>query len=244
MSGVLIRCQHCGTTQATLGECEACHEGETRHFCPNHAPGLWLDGPACATCGARVGVPPVVRPEPPRAASPPRGRGAARAPAPPRDASGGAPPSPFGRRSARPRDRDRESERERERDHDSVEVWTGPIRTPRRGGIDEPGAFGSRGGWPVDPTIAPVVFKVVSAFGCLRRLVMIIVILIVLAILAFFGLFGVGGLLYGNGPSRPVAADVAFWSAGHAPVAVHTRMQRFTSTCRLTVALPAPRNFA
>jgi hypothetical protein len=240
MSGVLIRCQHCGTTQATLGECEACHEGETRYYCPNHAPGLWLDGPVCATCGARVGVPPAVRAEPPRASGSPRGRGAARSPAPPRDAPREFPPSPFGRRPARPRGRDRERDRER----DTEEVWTGPIHTPRRGGIDEPGTYGTGGGWPVDPSIAPVVLKVASAFGCLRRLVMIIVILIVLAIMAFFGLFGVGGLLYGDRPHEPGAGDVAFVSIRHVLVAVHPRMQRFASPCRLTVAVPARRSIA
>jgi hypothetical protein len=236
MSGVLIRCQHCGTTQATLGECEACHEGETRYYCPNHAPGLWLDGPACATCGARVGVPPAARAEPPRASGSPR------APAPPRDVPREAPPSPFGRRPARPRGRDRERDRDRERE--AEEIWTGPIHTPGRGGLEEPGTVGTGGGWPVDPSIAPVLFKVASAFGCLRRLVMIIVILIVLAIMAFFGLFGVGGLLYGERPPEHGASDVAFVTTRHVFVAVHPGMQRFASTCRLTVAIPARRNIA
>jgi hypothetical protein len=229
MSGVLIRCQHCGTTQATLGECEACHEGETRYYCPNHTPGLWLDGPHCPTCGARVGVPPVIRAEPPRAP---------RSPAPPRDAPRKGPPSPFGRRPARPRERDRE------RDRDVEEVWTGPIHTPPRGRVEEPGAYGTGGGWPMDPSIAPVVFKVASAFGCLRRLVMIIVILIVLAIMAFMGLFGVGGLLYGARAHGAGAADVAFVSTRHDRVAAHPRMQRFGVPGRLTVAVPARRSIA
>ena len=84
MSGVLIRCQHCGTTQPTIGECEACHEGETRYYCPNHAPGRWLDGPVCDACGARVGVPPATRKTPPprRSTFPPS---VARRPMPPRE---------------------------------------------------------------------------------------------------------------------------------------------------------------
>ena len=65
MSGVVIRCPNCGTTQSTLGECEACHEAGTRYFCTNHEPGRWLDGPACAVCGARYGMEPATsRPAP------------------------------------------------------------------------------------------------------------------------------------------------------------------------------------
>ena len=55
MSGVVLRCPTCGTTQGTPGECEACSEGTVRYFCDNHDPGLWLDGPVCKGCGASVG---------------------------------------------------------------------------------------------------------------------------------------------------------------------------------------------
>ena len=72
MSDVVLRCPHCGTTQATPGECEACHEEAVRHFCPNHSPGRWLDGPVCPECSARAATG--------RAAPPPPRRGASRAP--------------------------------------------------------------------------------------------------------------------------------------------------------------------
>lgn len=52
-SDVVLRCPNCGTTQALRGECDACHENSVRFYCPNHAPGRWLDGPACAECAAR-----------------------------------------------------------------------------------------------------------------------------------------------------------------------------------------------
>lgn len=64
MSGVVLRCPNCGTTRATSGLCEACHEAEVRYYCTNHTPGLWLDAPACAQCGARLGEPDL--PQPPR----------------------------------------------------------------------------------------------------------------------------------------------------------------------------------
>ena len=47
MSGVVLRCPTCGTTQSHPGECDACFEGEVRYFCGNHSPGLWLDEPVC-----------------------------------------------------------------------------------------------------------------------------------------------------------------------------------------------------
>ncbi len=55
---VVQRCPNCGTTRATPGECEACHEAQVRYFCTNHNPGVWLDGPACSKCGSRWGDPP------------------------------------------------------------------------------------------------------------------------------------------------------------------------------------------
>ncbi len=61
---VVQRCPQCGTTSATPGECQACHAAEIRYFCTNHSKGLWLDGPACPRCGARLGdpAPPVTAP--------------------------------------------------------------------------------------------------------------------------------------------------------------------------------------
>jgi hypothetical protein len=97
-SPVVIRCPQCGTTQATLGECEACHEGTVRYYCPNHVPGQWLGVPYCTACGASVGAaPPASAPPPPPrrseapswappASSPPADAPRPRRPAPPRRA--------------------------------------------------------------------------------------------------------------------------------------------------------------
>jgi hypothetical protein len=57
MSDVVRRCPNCGTTRATPGECDACHEAQVRYFCTNHTPGLWLDARTCPKCGARFGDP-------------------------------------------------------------------------------------------------------------------------------------------------------------------------------------------
>ena len=57
MSGVVLRCPNCGTTTATHGECEACHEAQVRYYCSTHTPGRWLDAPSCPQCGARFGEP-------------------------------------------------------------------------------------------------------------------------------------------------------------------------------------------
>jgi hypothetical protein len=55
MSRVVLRCRHCGTTQAGPGECEACHEAQVAYYCTNHSPGRWLPAPICPQCGARFG---------------------------------------------------------------------------------------------------------------------------------------------------------------------------------------------
>ena len=86
MSGVVLRCPNCGTTQATPGECEACHEAQVRYFCTNHTPGRWLEGAQCAHCGATFGE----APRPPRPA-PPEAPGSARRP----PASSRRPPPTF-----------------------------------------------------------------------------------------------------------------------------------------------------
>lgn len=106
MSGVMLRCPNCGTTKATPGPCEACHEAEVRHYCTNHTPGLWLDTPACTQCGARLGGQdraPIPAPLPRR--TPDRPAASAPAPAPrPRFRSAGRPGTgaPPGRREAGP----------------------------------------------------------------------------------------------------------------------------------------------
>jgi len=168
MSDVFIRCPNCGTTQDTLGTCDACHEAETRYFCSNHQPGRWLDGPACSACGARYGVD--------RKTSPPPRRRA----------------EPLERRQPRPLPPD-------ESEPIPVEVWTGPVRTPRlpeRVEIEGPG-IDPRGAWPAEPTF-PAGIKIISAGGCLRRIIVLFVILLALAALAMFGILGVGArLLFG-----------------------------------------------
>ena len=77
MSGVALRCPHCGTTQSGPGECGACHEATVQYFCANHSPGRWLDGPSCTLCGARFGeARPAPRVVPTRPTAPPPSRGA------------------------------------------------------------------------------------------------------------------------------------------------------------------------
>ncbi len=69
MTGVVLRCPSCGTAQATVGECDVCHEAQVRPYCTNHTPGLWLETQACPRCGARFGE---TRPRPPAPAATPR----------------------------------------------------------------------------------------------------------------------------------------------------------------------------
>lgn len=99
---VVLRCPNCGTTRATPGECEACHEAEVRSFCTNHTPGRWLDTTSCPECGARLGEPPrASAAATPASVRPTRPSSPARAPA--RAArSSSAPPAPYPRAS-RPR---------------------------------------------------------------------------------------------------------------------------------------------
>jgi hypothetical protein len=175
MSGVVIRCQHCGTTQPSIGECEACHEGTTRYFCPNHSPGRWLDGPACDACGARVGVPPAPRTAPP----------------PPRRTSTTAPP--MGRRSARPPEPVDEH------------VWTGPIRTPGRPDAGDPGGMRPpewRIDPSIGPMVLKAV-GVFGCLRRLIILVVILIVLGIIAFFALFGVGGLlyGGV--DPGSSQP-----------------------------------------
>jgi hypothetical protein len=106
MSGVVLRCPNCGTTRATPGLCEACHEADVRYYCTNHTPGLWLDTPTCGQCGARLGGPdrpPVAAPQPARTTGRPSSEPAS-APRP-RARPAGRPGAgaPTGRRDAGPR---------------------------------------------------------------------------------------------------------------------------------------------
>jgi hypothetical protein len=107
VSGVVRRCPNCGTTTASPGECQACHQADVRYYCTNHTPGIWLDAPKCPECGAAFGdpvgpaTPPprVRRPVPPPAASP---RGERSAPRMPERAAG-----PWVRRPRPPTSEDR-----------------------------------------------------------------------------------------------------------------------------------------
>jgi hypothetical protein len=67
---VVQRCPNCGTTRATPGECEACHEAQVRYFCTNHTPGVWLPSSQCPQCGARFGEPARRAPVPTAARAP------------------------------------------------------------------------------------------------------------------------------------------------------------------------------
>jgi hypothetical protein len=189
---VVERCPNCGTTQATAGECEACHEAQVRYFCTNHTPGLWLDASTCPSCGARFGE------------SPP-----ARAPAAPQPTPSDVPDLAFSARTrstgparrpeaslppARPRARSRTpragawSERERplpaddeslERSASGLPPWQKLLLSVLRARyMPSVTTYRAR-----PPAIAR------SAGGCLMRLVMIVVLLFVALAGAVF-LFG------------------------------------------------------
>lgn len=185
MNGVVIRCQHCGTTQPVLGECEACHEENVRYYCPNHTPGRWLDVPSCSACGALVGVPPVKSRTVPRTPPPPPPR-----PRPPAREPIEIRPRPP-RRDVRPE----RAEEPRE------EVWSAPVRTSRRVELellDLVKTMATRAARSGGPRSASPAAPLSGLFGCLRKLVILGVVLFILAMIAFYALFGVGGLLYGS----------------------------------------------
>lgn len=179
MSGVVLRCPTCGTTQVKPGECEACFEGTVRYFCDNHSPGLWLDAAVCKACGATVGRAAPKAPERSRpvGASVPvhktRRPGAAASGAPRRgEPSPGAvrrpPPREFEPEEApaAPSLRDLLAHLATERDRPAYEVETIPPPAPEL------------------PRRAPFVA------GCLLRLVLLVLFLIVLAVTGLLVLFG------------------------------------------------------
>ena len=165
MSDVIIRCPNCGTTQRTLGECEACHEADVRYFCTNHGPGQWLDGAACPVCGARYGVERErPRPDPRERVEPPETRRT-------------RPPPP------------------RQPERAPIEVRTGPVHTPESGEVVDIGSRGLEPHEGVrfeSPFSAETVRLAATATGCVRRAIVLFVILLALAALAFFWLLGVG----------------------------------------------------
>ncbi len=182
---VTRRCPSCGTTQASSGECEACHDAEVRYYCTNHTPGVWLDGTSCPHCGARLGGPPrskstappplVRRPAP---ASVPPGPRPARAPAPirptppyaPSSPPPAPPPSPWETRTTPV--------------EAAVETYSAPVSPLQR--LLE-AAWRARAARS-DPAPARVGAGMARAlFGCLLRLLLVAVLLLLaLAAAAFF----------------------------------------------------------
>ena len=196
MSDVVLRCPNCGTTQASPGECETCHDADVRWFCPNHSPGRWLDGPACAECAARP------RREPPRTRAAPPPRGASRGAPTPRDPSRGAPPPEPLRRDPT---------------HELLEALLGRRRRgpadPRYDEEVDPPA-----GWRVEPPIAgrpdrptpwdredsPVVrLPRIPFLGCIGQLIKLAIILIILLALGTCWFLGGSGIIIG------AATDIA-----------------------------------
>jgi hypothetical protein len=194
MTGVILRCPHCGTSKAAPGECDACHEAQVRYYCTNHKPGRWLDASACPQCGARFGDPvrPAARPVPP--AAPPRPRTTTPTAARPRS---DPPPSPSGTR-ARPWGR-RERERSPTPDLGASDE-SAPLRDVRtermlellraasRAGRMSRGGTYTTGGPPVGAALG----------GCLMRFVIFAIFLLVVFFLtlsllggSLFQMFGV-----------------------------------------------------
>ena len=204
MKPVVIRCPNCGTTQAALGECETCHEAQAGYYCPNHAPGRWIDGATCDACGARFGVetPPVTGPvSTPRAAS-----GPVEWRAPGRTRAAGTPP-------VRPRRPDELDDPMRgapggagETDPRLAELLeyvrrARGARTARPSDVEGPFT-------PVDPgAVARGVAR--GAIGCIVRLV---VVFIVLVVLGYFAL----GMFFGGGYADLDDRHVAAASSSHA----------------------------
>ena len=100
MSGVVLRCRACGTTQDHPGECDVCSAGPVTYFCGNHGAGLWLSGPICEECGAQFGDTPAKPIAPSTSRSPSIPRSATR-PSTSRPATDGMRP-PSVRRVPRP----------------------------------------------------------------------------------------------------------------------------------------------
>ena len=191
MSTVVIRCPNCGTTQSTLGECDACHHESVGYFCTNHASGRFIDGPRCPTCGATFGAAmPAARPEPPRRTPPP---------APSAPVEWGPPP-----RRARPED----VPVERPPEWIVLEPRGEDIRDPRMDPRYD----------AIDPTVAA---RAVArgAMGCAGRIVMMLVVLILLAILMVGGFVSgaFGAETTDQGGRRPPCSCAATIESTNAP---------------------------
>ena len=180
---VVLRCPTCGTTQAHLGECEACSEGEVRYFCTNHDEGIWLEGAVCSRCGAKFGDAPTAPPSSrgPRELTPPAGAPDFRAPG--RDRISVSPLEPGSSRGPLTR-----------RDREELPEPALPRRTLSLGElleeIREGRATGSRYEGEV-PWAEPGARRPgLPLAGCLARAVGLVLLLIIAAIIFLFVLFG------------------------------------------------------
>ena len=217
MSDVVLRCPNCGTTQPSSGECETCHEAEVKWFCPNHAPGRWLDGPACAECAAR----PKKREAPrPRPATPP-------AP-PPRNASRGAPPpEPPVRDPTRElleallggRRRD-PSDAEYGREVEPPAGWRVEPPVTRRTGAPPP--------WSRGEGVPEIRMPRIPFLGCVGQLVKLAVILIILLVMGTCWFFGGSGIMIGDAENGGDAEVVIGLEATDGPAtdSLHRRSNR------------------
>ena len=71
-------------------------------------------------------------------------------------------------------------------------MWTGPVHTPGTEGalLEELLRAGLGGGARGAPSVPPIGVGLSTAFGCVRRIVVILFILMVLAAMFVFGLLG------------------------------------------------------
>jgi len=178
---VVLRCPICGTTQAHVGECEACSEGEVRYFCTNHDKGIWLDGAVCSRCAAKFGDPPR-RPPERIVRSPPAPAPDFRAPERPRPPERRLEPE-FGRRPPRRPEFEAPAEAEPLPTlGELLEEITAARARPRRG--DEAGPP-----WMAPPARRPGF----AVAGCLGRVVgavlLMIIAVVIFLVLLFGGLF-------------------------------------------------------
>jgi hypothetical protein len=173
MSGVVLRCANCGTTQSTSGECQACHEQNVRFYCTRHTPGLWLTMPVCSQCGAEYG-----KDLPPKERAPPRpGPATRRFPKrPERSEKGSDRPGPWGPLASR------DEPREEPRGLDSRAAIDRLLREyyRRRHRVDE----------DTDVVIARGTSVRPLAGGCLR----IVLIFFLLSMLMMYVLSSLGGM--------------------------------------------------
>lgn len=183
MTGVLLRCPNCGTTKASFGECEACHEAQVRYFCTNHSPGQWLESPKCTLCGAVFGR---VSPAPSPSPSPMPGPRPERSPSPAGPASTRpAPrtPRPDGSRSRRREDGDWHGEAPGPRD------MAEPPELRRGGGVLLPGLeeilrAAARRRVPREPEREAVPVR--RGMGCLTRLLLMALFFILSLVASMF----------------------------------------------------------